>query len=505
MLILLALRNVLRNLNRLAPMMLSLVLVFTLLVMGNAVLSTTINALYSVYARNVTGDLTVSPKDKNNFTVFGSDQLLVGQYLVPPVLVDFSPLRSMAESLPEVRSTAGLISSAARVEIDRQYQNSTVFGVDFGTYSQLVPNLKLEAGAFPEPGKPGIVIQSQGWQDAEKLIGAKALLAAGLGRTFTLREVTVTGVVSYPVRDKILDTVVLVDAGTARALNGYLYNFTGDLPISEEEQTVIESDFDSLFAFDVPEETENEETENEETENEETTKDETSGIDPMALFSGEQSNLDEELSEIKDSPMDSSNPEPEIEAWNFLLVSLYDRGSLDKVSRILAGAGYNEKKGYLVRDWSSSVGGSAQLAWFLQLLFNIGLLFVSFGAAIIATNALLLSVLERTGEIGSLRAMGATRGRISVMIFLETLLIVFASALIGIIIGKLGTQWLNNMEIVIDNPYIEILFGGEPVSGEITLQNVTGHLGAAFLLTVISMLYPLKRALGISPVEAMAP
>ena len=484
MLILLAARNVLRNLRRLAPMMLSLVLVFALLVMGNAVLSTTINALYSVYARNLTGDLTVSPRDKNNFTVFGSDQMLVGQYLIPPTLVDFAGLRSMAESLPEVRSTAGLISSAARVEVGGQYRNSTVFGVDFGTYPQLVSGLKLEAGAFPEPGEPGIVIQRRGWQDAEKLIGEKVLLAAGLGRTFTLREVTLTGVVSYPVKGEMLDTVVLVDAGTARALNGYLYNFAGDISISEEDQTAIESDFDSLFSFDEPEEA---------------AKDEMSGIDPMALFSGDSSNSNVELSEMEDS-----DPEQEIEAWNFLLVSLYDRGSIDKVSSRLAGAGYNENKGYLVRDWSSSVGGSARLAWFLQLLFNIGLLFVSFGAAIIATNALLLSVLERTGEIGSLRAMGATRTRISVMVFLETLMVVFGSALIWILIGRLGTQWLNAKEIVIDNPYIKILFGGDPVRGEITLQNVTGHLAAALLLTVISMLYPLKRALGISPVEAMA-
>lgn len=496
MLILLAARNVLRNLRRLAPMMLSLVLVFALLVIGNAVLGTTIDALYSVYARNITGDLTVSPKDKNNFTVFGSDQLLVGQYLVPPVLADFSSLRFRAESLPEVRSTSGLISSAARVEIGGQKQNAAVFGVDFGTYPQLVPGLKLEAGVFPEPGEPGIVVQSQGWQDAEKLIGEKVLLAAGLGRSFTLREVLLTGVVSYPVRDEMLDTVVLVDAGTARALNGYLYNFAGDISISEEEQTVIESDFDSLFASGVD-------------EPEEGGKDGTAGIDPMALFSGSGSDSGDMVpgkvkAEPDNSGIDATGLKPGADAWNFLLVSLYDRVDIDKVSSRLAGAGYNEKRGYLVRDWSSSVGGSAKLAWFLQLLFNIGLLFVSFGAAIIATNALLLSVLERTGEIGSLRAMGATRTRISVMIFLETLMVVFGSALIGILIGRLGTEWLNAKEIVIDNPYIKILFGGEPVRGEITLQSVAGHLAAAFFLTIISMLYPLKRALGISPVEAMA-
>ena len=482
MLFLLAFRNVLRNLRRLAPMMLSLVLVFALLVIGNAVLSTTIRALYSVYARNVSGDLTVSPKDENNFTIFGSDQLLVGKFLVPPVLVDFTNLRSGIELLPEVRFSAGLISSAARVEVGGQYRNSTVFGVDFDSYTQLVPGLNLVAGTFPEPGEPGIVIQRQGWKDVEKLIGEKVLLAAGLGRSFTLREVPLTGIVSYPVRDRILDTVVLVDSGTARALNGYLYNFAGDLSISKEDQAVIESDFDFLFTMG-------------ENETEEAGKDDKSNIDPMALFPGDLSGSDDHSSEKLNE---------ESEGWNFLLVSLYDKHDIKKVRSYLSEANYNEKNGYLVRDWSTSVGGSAQLAWFLQLMFNLGLLFVSFGAAIIATNALLLSVLERTREIGSLRAMGATRVRISVMILLETLLIVFVSALFGIFIGSLGTEWLNVKEIVIDNPYITILFGGEPVRGEITLQSVIGHLSAAFLLTIISMLYPLKRALSISPVEAMA-
>ncbi|MCK5674324.1 MAG: hypothetical protein KAH95_13165, partial [Spirochaetales bacterium] len=387
MLFLLAARNVLRNLHRLAPMMLSLVFVFTLLVIGNAVLGTTINALYSVYARNITGDLTISSKDKNNFTVFGSDQLLVGQYLIPPILVDFPHLRSMAESLPEVRSTSGLISSAARVEIGGQFQNSIVFGVDFGSYPQLVSGLNLEAGFFPEPGEPGIVIQSRGWQNAEKLIGEKVLLAAGFSRSFTLREVPLTGIISYPVSDEMLDTVVLVDAGTARALNGYLYNFAGDISISEEEQTVIESDFDSMFALGSD-------------EVEEEGIDVSVGIDPMALFSDDSSDSVDVVPETVRDESDSSDLietglSPGGDAWNFLLVSLYNKDDINKVSNRLAGLGYNEKSGYLIRDWSASVGGSARLAWFLQLLFNIGLLFVSFGAVIVATNALLLSVLER--------------------------------------------------------------------------------------------------------------
>ncbi|MCF6335633.1 MAG: ABC transporter permease, partial [Spirochaetales bacterium] len=228
-----------------------------------------------------------------------------------------------------------------------------------------------------------------------------------------------------------------------------------------------------------------------------------SGIDPMALFGSDTGGTSSKL-ESDNGIIFANNQNTESDAWNFLLVSLNKRGDIDAVNRALTNAGFNKESGYLIRDWSASVGGSARLAWFLQLMFNIGLIFVSFGAVIIVTNALLLSVLERTGEIGSLRAMGATRIRVSVMIFIETLLVVFGSALIGIFLGSFGIEWLNTKGLVIDNPYIKILFGGQPVRGDITVESIILHLTAAFLLTVVSMLYPLKRALGISPVEAMA-
>jgi ABC-type lipoprotein release transport system permease subunit len=81
---------------------------------------------------------------------------------------------------------------------------------------------------------------------------------------------------------------------------------------------------------------------------------------------------------------------------------------------------------------------------------------------------------------------------------------VFGSAIIGIIAGMLGIEWLNSADIHVNNQYISILFGGEAVRGRVTLSSIAVHLAAAFVFTILSMLYPLKKALGIQPVEAMA-
>ncbi|HDQ13705.1 MAG TPA: FtsX-like permease family protein [Sediminispirochaeta sp.] len=554
----LALRNVVRNLRRLAPMMFSIVLIFALLVAGNAVLETTVESLYRLYARHITGDLSVSAKVDSNFTIFGSDQLLVGQYLVQPTLLDYPELKRRTEALPEVRAAAGLISSAARVKVGGRNRDVTVFGVDFDEYFRLVPDFQLTSGELPEPGQGGVIVSEGLWKDP---VGKKALLASSTGRHFTLREVPVTGTIDYPVRDEILDNLVLVDADTARALNGYLYGAQDAQLLSPEEQEALTGDIGALFgdsggdpfstgAADDAVSTDSRAVVDDTAAS---AHDETAGadqpsageedtIDPFAIFDDNSRSDSADTPAQTDSPptgdpadpksqtnsnsqtdstpridsaerTDQSDGDPALAsapsevdsgAWNFLLVSLRDRGAAEGVVSSLEETGFRDQTGYLIRDWSRSVGGNAMLARYLQLLFNLGLLFVSFGAVIIAANALLLSILERTREIGTLRALGAGRARVALLIGLETLIVVFGSALAGILLGFFGVQWLNEAGIVIENRYIQLLFGGEPLRGNMSGQIVLNHLFAGLLLAALSMLYPLKRALEISPVEAMA-
>lgn len=485
MLALLALRNVLRNLRRLAPMIAIIVLVFIALIVGNGVLQATGDALYDIYASLVAGDITVSPNAEQNFTIFGSDQLLVGQYLIPPTIVGFQELEETVSRWPEVSGTAGLVSSAARVEIGGRQANHTVFGVDFDSYSELFGELDLAAGSFPESGEPGILVQEE-WGEA--VIGEEALLATASERSFTLRVVPVTGVFRYPVEEELLDRVVLVDAPTARALNGYLYGSEVDETVSDEDRQYLESDVEDLFGS---------ASESGSAESTDATDGGAVNLESL-LGSAEQTDPKEARDVALESRQTLSG------AWNFLLVRLKDPSTQPEVMRRLERSGYTEEAGYLLRDWRSSVGGTAQLVWYLRLMFNVGLLFVSFGAVIIATNALVLSVLERTGEIGTFRALGASRIRVGVMIGVETLLVVLAAAIIGILLGWLGTMLISRAGIVIDNQYIRILFGGEPLRGSVTLELILQHLGAAAILTAITTLYPLKRALSIQPVEAIA-
>jgi hypothetical protein len=301
--------------------------------------------------------------------------------------------------------------------------------------------------------------------------------------SFTLRGVPVTGVFDYPVEDETLNQVALVDPDTARALNGYIHGSVEPAEIPEEQRELLDSDMSGMFAG--------------QGDGAEAPGDADGGIDPTSPLASPEAAEDFESA--------SRDARETVEgAWNFLLVSLKDGADPAAVKRRLAEDGYTRTEGYVVRGWRETVGGSAQIVSALQLLFNVGLLFVAFGAAIITTNALVLSVLERTREIGTLRALGASKPRLALMIGLETLFVVVGGAVLGLALGGAGTGVLNESGLTIDNQYVNILFGGEPIRGTVTAGLIGTHLLAAVGLTLVALVYPLRRALKIAPVEAMA-
>jgi ABC-type lipoprotein release transport system permease subunit len=484
-----------------------LALSFAVLLLGNGVLAASVEALRETYVEHVSGDMSVAAEAEGNFTIFGSSQLLVGQYIVPPTIVEFGELREEVQAMGEVRASAGLLSSAARVRIGGKQEEQILFGVDFERYREMFPELELVAGSFPEPGERGIVVQ-QSWP--EDVLGKNALLQVAYQGSFTLRGVPVTGIFRYPVADEALESVALVDPETARSLNGYIRGSVEAPEVPEDQQELLESDLEGMFGGagagqggEAPDQTDGgvavpgaadgggPQADGGAEEPAETAEE--GGIDPTAPLGEAASREEAEAARETISG-----------AWNFLLISLADGAAKGDVARQLGAAGFTEEAGYLIRDWRDTVGGNAQIVTYLQLLFNVGLLFVAFGAAIITTNALVLSVLERTREIGTMRALGASKPRVAAQISLETLFLVVGSAVLGLVLGWMGTEALNARGITVDNRYFRILFGGEPIQGTVSARLLLWHLAASVGLAAVAVLYPLKRALSIQPVEAMA-
>jgi len=82
---------------------------------------------------------------------------------------------------------------------------------------------------------------------------------------------------------------------------------------------------------------------------------------------------------------------------------------------------------------------AGQIDFFVNFLY--GLLFLSVLISLIGVvNTLLLSVYERTRELGLLRAVGAIRSQVSSMVIQEAIIIALIGTIIGLVIG-LGFGW----------------------------------------------------------------
>jgi putative ABC transport system permease protein len=113
-------------------------------------------------------------------------------------------------------------------------------------------------------------------------------------------------------------------------------------------------------------------------------------------------------------------------------------------------------------------------------------------AGIIVLNTLLITVTERTGEIGLLAAVGWTPARILFLILAEGVFLTLMGTLAGILLGIPCLHWL------VAQPALHGLF--EP---EVSLQLALRIIPAALMTGAIGSFYPALRAMRLSPVQAL--
>lgn len=121
----------------------------------------------------------------------------------------------------------------------------------------------------------------------------------------------------------------------------------------------------------------------------------------------------------------------------------------------------------------------------------ISLLAVGIGA-IGVMNTMIMSVFERTREIGVLRAVGWRGSRIIRMIFLEALGLCLVAAVIGGVLGVLATRAVLLVPAV--SSFLEPGY---------TLDVFVRALVVGVVVATVGALYPAVRAVRLSPMEAL--
>lgn len=170
-----------------------------------------------------------------------------------------------------------------------------------------------------------------------------------------------------------------------------------------------------------------------------------------------------------------------------------------EIDEILKKSDFNLK----VVDWKQASGTLGQLVTVIRavLLIAVGIILVV--AMAIINNAIMMTTLERTREIGTLRAIGAQRNFILRMFFVETLTIGLISTFVGAFFAVLLVGFLGNRGIASPSDFVSFLFGGPRLYPSVSATVAILSPITVAVLALIFTLYPAFMASRISPAAAM--
>jgi len=107
---------------------------------------------------------------------------------------------------------------------------------------------------------------------------------------------------------------------------------------------------------------------------------------------------------------------------------------------------------------------------------------------IVIMNIMLVSVMERTREIGIRKAIGARRRDILAQVLIESITLSLVGAIFGVLVGA-GLTWL--------------VAALSPLPGAIDIKWVSLGVGLGVFVGVVSGVYPASRASRLDPVDAL--
>jgi putative ABC transport system permease protein len=144
------------------------------------------------------------------------------------------------------------------------------------------------------------------------------------------------------------------------------------------------------------------------------------------------------------------------------------------------------------------------MAVLIKTSLFVFVMFLFFVAIIIIVNTLSMAALERTSEIGMMRAVGARKSFIRLMFLGETgvLSAVFGGA--GILVGIITVNIVAVFNISTGNDMVQLLFGGDTFRPYLSLLDIGLALIQLVIVTIIAVIYPVRLASNIKPLDAIS-
>jgi len=185
---------------------------------------------------------------------------------------------------------------------------------------------------------------------------------------------------------------------------------------------------------------------------------------------------------------------------SMILALLKDRELADGLAAALRAPGYTvltwrEMNQVILQAIQAGMG-------MLYIMYLVVLLVV----AVVIANTLLMSVFERTREMGILAALGMKGRQIMMMFLMEAGMLGVAGIVLGLLLGSLGVLYLATVGWHIGEmatvASASIAYG-ETIYGRFAPQEMAAVSVAALVIILLSSLYPAWFAARLEPIDAL--
>jgi putative ABC transport system permease protein len=460
---------------------------------GNAFIDSMIRNISGIFSDYYTGDILITSSETVGAGVFGAQSDEIMSIPVIPVLKDYDQAMEIVSGMKGVKAVTHQLSGYAVLNLDRAgAEYACFFGIEPENYFRAMSGVELVDGRMLAPGEEGMLLHYDIWKRIKDRTGIAFKIgdriqlnnfgAGGL----KIREVPIVGIFKFPRGNQRLFAMSFLDSRSLRYLLGRNSGKQETTEVAPEATAYLDADIDSLFTG--------------------------TGGDGASANSNGASVADTGLpavtaKNVYDILGDKSGPVVESQddlSWHFILVrtepGTNDRALIKKLNREF------DERDLLLRAqgwWESAMPDSLTYSG-IQLIFNVAIFIIGFVSIIIIMNTLVVSVMERTSEIGTMRALGARKSFVTRLFVAETAFITFVFGLLGMALGALVILILNRVGISTDTDALRYLGGGSVMRPTMGLGPVLISLGFMAFISLTAWIYPVIVALKISPLKAIA-
>ncbi|MBL8965866.1 MAG: ABC transporter permease [Spirochaetaceae bacterium] len=174
------------------------------------------------------------------------------------------------------------------------------------------------------------------------------------------------------------------------------------------------------------------------------------------------------------------------------------------VDAVMAAALAKPGLGVKAARWDAASGFYAQIASALQAFIYVATALVFLVVALIFMNTLIINVVERTGEIGTMRALGSERSFVSGLFLAEALILNLGSALVAMILAGGAILAFGKGGLPLPETVSQFLIGGGPLALRAGVLPFIQAFAVVLLVSVLATIWPVRVATAITPLKAMS-